>query len=67
MGFNDTEFGDKVYEWAKTQIALKPVKYYAEGDDRIICPNEKCNYPELTFVFKEEEYCTECGQKLDWT
>lgn len=40
------------------QIAKKPMRM---NKDVLCCPS--CNLPN---VYKEENYCLECGQKLDW-
>lgn len=53
-------------ELLERQTPKKPKIYYAEGDNRIVCPNLECNGGEGINVYNGENYCTECGQKLDW-
>lgn len=43
------------------QIAKKPVEQYEENEPSYLCPI--CEH----WVYFNESYCDECGQKLDWS
>ena len=43
-------------------LPTPPRTYYAEGEDRAVCPNEDCLDGWGIAVYKGEHFCTECGQ-----
>ena len=47
-------------------LPTKPRRYYAEGDERVVCPNQDCLDGMGISVHKDDNFCSECGQAIDW-
>lgn len=61
---NDLEEIDVAIKVLEKQIPKKPImRYnYEDGFDRTVCP--VCELPPR--VYKSDDYCCQCGQKLEW-
>lgn len=50
----------------KKALPTPPRRFYAEGDDRVVCPNQECLDGCGIAVYKDENFCSECGQAIEW-
>lgn len=50
----------------KKALPTPPRKFYAEGDERVVCPDEECLGGIGASVHLDDNFCPECGQAIEW-
>lgn len=58
---------DKADKYDEKETPKKPIRIAIHGLIEYECPNECEGKKKWSFVSKYQNYCPNCGQKLDWS